>query len=106
MCMQSAAAVASCTYLLLRQQGRSKLQGHRTRSRARSTPSCFQNEIGVNQTIDKYGGPGRSRTADQQFRKLLLYPSELRGRWAKPIPVSHGYFTEAGIGNGLNKAPL
>jgi hypothetical protein len=28
----------------------------------------------------KDGGPGRSRTADQQFRKLLLYPSELRGR--------------------------
>jgi hypothetical protein len=26
------------------------------------------------------GGPGRSRTADQQFRKLLLYPTELRGR--------------------------
>ena len=25
------------------------------------------------------GGPGRSRTADQQFRKLLLYPTELRG---------------------------
>jgi hypothetical protein len=25
------------------------------------------------------GGPGRSRTADKQFRKLLLYPSELRG---------------------------
>ena len=27
------------------------------------------------------GGPGRSRTADQRFRKPLLYPSELRGRW-------------------------
>jgi hypothetical protein len=27
----------------------------------------------------KHGGPGRSRTADQQFRKLLLYPTELRG---------------------------
>src|SRR5262249_45382597 len=26
------------------------------------------------------GGPGRSRTADQRFRKPLLYPSELRGR--------------------------
>ncbi len=25
------------------------------------------------------GGPGRTRTADQQFRKLLLYPPELRG---------------------------
>jgi hypothetical protein len=26
------------------------------------------------------GGPGRSRTADQRFRKPLLYPTELRGR--------------------------
>src|SRR3954463_15102953 len=26
------------------------------------------------------GGPGQSRTADQRFRKPLLYPSELRGR--------------------------
>jgi hypothetical protein len=25
------------------------------------------------------GGPGQSRTADLEFRKLLLYPSELRG---------------------------
>src|ERR1700751_2069746 len=25
------------------------------------------------------GGPGQSRTADQRFRKPLLYPSELRG---------------------------
>src|SRR4051812_48235495 len=25
------------------------------------------------------GGPGRSRTADQRFRKPLLYPTELRG---------------------------
>jgi hypothetical protein len=28
----------------------------------------------------KGGGPGQSRTADQRFRKPLLYPSELRGR--------------------------
>ena len=27
-----------------------------------------------------FGGPGRSRTADQRFRKPLLYPTELRGR--------------------------
>jgi hypothetical protein len=31
------------------------------------------------EVADKNGGPGRSRTADQQFRKLLLYPTELRG---------------------------
>src|SRR5271166_2794484 len=29
------------------------------------------------------GGPGQSRTADQQFRKLLLYPSELQGLYLK-----------------------
>src|SRR5437660_3227278 len=32
------------------------------------------------------GGPGRSRTADQRFRKPLLYPTELRGhRCRNPI---------------------
>src|SRR6266566_5945486 len=30
--------------------------------------------------IEKSGGPGQSRTGDKQFRKLLLYPSELRGQ--------------------------
>ena len=29
--------------------------------------------------IADYGDPGLIRTADTQFRKLLLYPSELRG---------------------------
>src|SRR6516165_9428505 len=37
------------------------------------------------------GGPGQSRTADQRFRKPLLYPSELRGRFYKVIPDS-GWF--------------
>jgi integrase len=31
------------------------------------------------EVVDSIGGPGRSRTADQRFRKPLLYPSELRG---------------------------
>ena len=26
-----------------------------------------------------YGDPGKIRTCDKQFRKLLLYPPELRG---------------------------
>jgi hypothetical protein len=30
-------------------------------------------------TAIESGGPGRSRTADQRFRKPLLYPTELRG---------------------------
>ncbi len=28
---------------------------------------------------EKYGDPGKTRTSDTQFRKLLLYPPELRG---------------------------
>jgi hypothetical protein len=31
------------------------------------------------------GGAGRIRTADKQFRKLLLYPSELQPRSLKAI---------------------
>ena len=34
------------------------------------------------------GGPGQSRTADQRFRKPLLYPSELRGQ-CDVTPLSH-----------------
>ncbi len=29
--------------------------------------------------MEESGDPGLIRTADKQFRKLLLYPSELRG---------------------------
>jgi hypothetical protein len=38
------------------------------------------------------GGPGRSRTADQRFRKPLLYPTELRGR-CDASPLSQGPLT-------------
>ncbi len=30
------------------------------------------------QGIDRIGGPDRIRTCDPQFRKLMLYPAELR----------------------------
>src|ERR1700761_7161223 len=33
--------------------------------------------------INENGGPGQSRTADQRFRKPLLYPSELQGHIAR-----------------------
>ncbi len=33
--------------------------------------------------------PGLSRTADQRFRKPLLYPSELRGHCAPKMPEKH-----------------
>ena len=35
------------------------------------------------------GGPGQSRTADQRFRKPLLYPSELRGQGGRSSIFSH-----------------
>lgn len=28
--------------------------------------------------MDIFGAPGRSRTCDPQYRKLMLYPAELR----------------------------
>ncbi len=31
--------------------------------------------------MQRSGDPGLIRTADKQFRKLLLYPSELRGHF-------------------------
>jgi hypothetical protein len=34
-------------------------------------------------SIQAGGDPGPIRTADLQFRKLLLYPSELRGHMKK-----------------------
>ena len=37
------------------------------------------------------GGPGQSRTADQRFRKPLLYPSELQGR-CEANSLSHAEF--------------
>ncbi len=42
--------------------------------------------------VDDQNTPGRSRTGDQQFRKLLLYPTELRGQKRKiayPAGVRH-----------------
>src|SRR5258705_2966501 len=41
-------------------------------------PACKR----VTQTSEKVGGTGRSRTGDLEFRKLLLYPTELRPRAA------------------------
>ncbi len=35
-----------------------------------------------------YGAPGRSRTCDLQFRKLTLYPTELRARDRNIISLS------------------
>ena len=36
--------------------------------------------------IGRYGDPGKTRTSDTQFRKLLLYPPELRGHSSNILP--------------------
>jgi hypothetical protein len=51
--------------------------GRREKSAVVSTP--IQNLM----SIQAGGDPGPIRTADLQFRKLLLYPSELRGHMKK-----------------------
>ena len=33
------------------------------------------------------GDPGKTRTSDTQFRKLLLYPPELRGHVFRSLPT-------------------
>lgn len=40
-----------------------------------------QYELALPEHPRRTGGPGRTRTADKQFRKLLLYPPELRGQY-------------------------
>ena len=39
---------------------------------------CLGGESRVTQATHLIGGAGRTRTADLEFRKLLLYPTELR----------------------------
>ena len=37
-------------------------------------------DAGYNEGLKEVGDPGRIRTSDPQLRRLLLYPTELRGR--------------------------
>ena len=41
----------------------------------------------VAEVLDKNGAPGVTRTPGTQFRKLLLYPPELRGRFTCRLPI-------------------
>ena len=50
-----------------------KRHDSRARSNLRWLPSI------VHCPLKKSGDPGKTRTSDTQFRKLLLYPPELRG---------------------------
>jgi len=45
--------------------------------------ATIDNELNA-EVIDKNGAPGVTRTPGTQFRKLLLYPPELRGRLVMP----------------------
>src|SRR3569623_160333 len=49
------------------------------------------------------GAPGVSRTRDQQFRKLLLYPSELQGR---ARPFSDQAMQDKRLTRALPRVPL
>src|SRR5215470_14492927 len=54
--------------------------------------------------VENTGGPGRSRTADTQFRKLLLYPTELRGLTGLVNSVYNVSARNAASPNNLAKA--
>jgi hypothetical protein len=43
--------------------------------------SCNAARLNGGQLEKWDGDPGKTRTSDKQFRKLLLYPPELRGPW-------------------------
>ncbi len=58
-------------------------------------PKERSEEMGYSEVSENYGGPGQSRTADQRFRKPLLYPSELQGH-VRRNPIVSRQFTEAG----------
>ena len=55
----------------------------------------------------EYGVPGRTRTCDPQFRKLLLYPPELRGpNTSKKYRVAARLARKPGCSRGLDGTAL
>src|SRR5579884_2472524 len=62
-------------------------------------------QLPQNQTL-KTGDPGKIRTSDTQFRKLLLYPPELRGH-ASSVPYpSRAQDRSQGLLACTHKRPL
>ena len=57
------------------------------------------------EVFENYGGPGQSRTADQRFRKPLLYPSELQGHETNPI-ISHQFSVDGTTQESRFMCPL
>ena len=55
----------------------------------------------VHQLPENIGVPGRTRTCDPQFRKLLLYPAELRGQRGKNNPAARFAPAESRSGDDL-----
>jgi hypothetical protein len=43
-------------------------------------PSVLLARAGARGGVARIGDPGRIRTSDPQLRRLMLYPTELRGR--------------------------
>ena len=62
----------SISSIILRAPGRCVKEGGDGRSLCR-------NLTDAERTLGTVGDPGKIRTSDTQFRKLLLYPPELRG---------------------------
>ena len=59
-------------------------------------PGFLKANLIVSRNKFERGGPGQSRTADQRFRKPLLYPSELRGRRKPSIDYRMWFRFETG----------
>ena len=46
-------------------------------------------KLGIAQYVGKTGAPGTIRTCDPQYRKLMLYPAELRVHFFVSLPTSN-----------------
>jgi integrase len=55
---------------------------NQTQTQEQGSKTPDSEALQVMENVEDDGGPGQSRTADQRFRKPLLYPSELQGRLA------------------------
>ena len=76
-----------------RQIGRRCFSMERTRSISRTCASNSREAAkAVELEFSRNGDPGKTRTSDTQFRKLLLYPPELRGHvYYNKLPTSMRY---------------
>ena len=65
----------------------------------RKTGTLEKAEVsGDAEVFDKVGAPGRDRTCDNQLRRLVLYPTELRARGYENIPSAYANHQASGSG--------